>query len=55
MRTASGNPISPTEKMLYEPFIARARSQLDKAAFEMEWAKGEALSMAQAIAYAAQG
>jgi len=55
LREATGNPSSLTEKMLYEPFIARARSQLDKAAFEMEWAKGEALSMAQAIAYAGQG
>ena len=55
LRAASGNPISPTQKTLYEPFIAQARNQLGGATFETEWAKGEALSMAQAIAYAAQG
>ena len=41
--------------MLYEPLIALARNQLGGATFETEWAKGEAMSMAQAITYAGQG
>jgi len=55
LRAATGNPITLTEKMLYEPLIALARNQLGGATFETEWAKGEAMSMAQAIAYAGQG
>jgi hypothetical protein len=55
LRTASGSPLSLTEKALYEPFIARARNGLGGATYEIEWAKGETMSMSQAIAYAGQG
>jgi non-specific serine/threonine protein kinase len=38
----------------YDSHIARARAALDAVAFERAWAEGRALSIEQALAYAAQ-
>ena len=36
----------------YERFVAAARSDLDEEAFAAAWAKGRAMTLEQAIAYA---
>ncbi|MBA3948069.1 MAG: hypothetical protein H0X37_26410, partial [Herpetosiphonaceae bacterium] len=52
LRESIGNPRASTERVRYERGIARARRHSDEAVWAEAWAKGRAMSMAQAIAYA---
>ena len=52
LREATGAPLAPVELALYERHVARAREQLDPAAFDAAWAAGRAMTSEQAVAYA---
>jgi predicted ATPase/DNA-binding SARP family transcriptional activator len=52
LREAVGSQRLPEEDALREPYLAAARSRLDEASWEVEWAAGQAMSMEQAIDYA---
>ncbi len=45
----TGYIIDPDDKIEYDHNLATAREQLDKAAFEAAWAKGQALTLEQAV------
>jgi len=52
LREAIGIPLWPDERMLVEPYLTGARSQLDEGAWSKAWEEGRALSMGAAIEYA---
>jgi predicted ATPase/DNA-binding SARP family transcriptional activator/DNA-binding CsgD family transcriptional regulator len=52
LREVVGYHHRPEENALREPYLADARSQLEEASWEVEWAEGRAMSMEQAIEYA---
>jgi DNA-binding NarL/FixJ family response regulator len=52
LREVVGYQHMPEEDALREPYLADARSRLDEASWEVEWAEGRAMSMEQAIEYA---
>jgi tetratricopeptide (TPR) repeat protein len=52
LREALHSPHSPSELPRYERNIASAREQLHKAAWEVAWAEGRAMSMEGAVDYA---
>jgi hypothetical protein len=47
-----GLPLWPAERAEYERTTARARTQLDGAAWQQAWDEGRAMGMEQAIEYA---
>jgi predicted ATPase/DNA-binding SARP family transcriptional activator/DNA-binding CsgD family transcriptional regulator len=47
-----GASLSPVERYLYDPYIAAARAQLDKVAWEGEWTEGLTMTLAEAVEYA---
>jgi predicted ATPase/transcriptional regulator with XRE-family HTH domain len=49
IRETIGAPLPPVDCPLYESDVARARAQLGEDAFTSAWAKGEAMSLEQAI------
>ena len=51
---AIGAPMWPAERVDYERNLAIAQAQLDDAAWQAEWAKGRAMSIEQAAAYAVE-
>ena len=53
IRAAVGMPLSPNAQAIYERLLASARAQLDPSAWEAELAHGRAMSVEQAVAYAA--
>jgi hypothetical protein len=52
LRTSSGAPRPPDARLLYEPSMAAARSQLDEVAWEAAFAEGMAMSPEEAAEYA---
>jgi len=52
LRQAVGSPGEGTDRLDYERFVARARAGLDDESFATAWAKGRAMTLEQAIAYA---
>jgi predicted ATPase/DNA-binding SARP family transcriptional activator/DNA-binding CsgD family transcriptional regulator len=52
LREAVGTIFSPLDRHFYEPYIAAARTQLDKAAWEAAWAEGRAMTFEAMIEYA---
>jgi tetratricopeptide (TPR) repeat protein len=52
LRVAAGAPLPPVERLDYEQALAAARNQLDQTTFAAAWAKGQTLSVEQAITYA---
>ena len=54
LRELVGFFTSPAVQSIREGYLARARSQMDDAAFNAAWAVGRALSLEQAIALALQ-
>jgi tetratricopeptide (TPR) repeat protein len=49
---ALGYQQAPAERALREPYLAAARSMLEKAAWEAAWAEGRAMTFEEAVAYA---
>lgn len=45
-------PLPNTDREQYEGLLARVREQLDSDAFKEEWARGEAMTIEQAVDYA---
>jgi predicted ATPase/class 3 adenylate cyclase len=45
-------PLEPGERALQEPYLAAARSKLDETSWQEAWAKGRAMTLEEAIAYA---
>lgn len=54
LRTQIGAPLPPTERADYEASLAQVRVGVNPATFAATWAKGEAMSLEQAVAYAAE-
>jgi tetratricopeptide (TPR) repeat protein len=55
MREATGAMIQfPPDRELYQQQVARVRAQLDPESFELLWAEGRAMSLFEAVTYAAQ-
>ncbi|MDQ5850795.1 MAG: hypothetical protein M3380_01755, partial [Chloroflexota bacterium] len=52
LREAVDAPLSPTERSLYEPYLAAVHRYLDDVVFLAAWAEGRSMSLDQAIAYA---
>jgi predicted ATPase/transcriptional regulator with XRE-family HTH domain len=52
LRETIGAFMSPAVQSIREGYLARARSQLDEAAFTQAWEAGRAMSLEQAIEYA---
>ena len=52
IREASYNPVTPTEQVMYSPFMAKARSELGEAAFLESWQAGRSLTIPKAVAFA---
>jgi predicted ATPase/DNA-binding SARP family transcriptional activator len=52
LRQALGTPAPPSLMANYEPYLATARQHVDPIAWEAAWAKGRAMSLAQAMACA---
>lgn len=52
LRESLGYPLTPFGRPLYEQTVAGARSQLDKAAWENAWARGQSMNLEEIIAYA---
>jgi len=55
LREALHCPVWPPERPQYERYLASAREQLHKAAWEVAWAEGRAMSIEAAIDYAFEG
>jgi tetratricopeptide (TPR) repeat protein len=53
IRDAVGMPLSSNAQAIYERLLAPARAQLDPTAWQAELAHGRAMSIEQAVAYAA--
>jgi tetratricopeptide (TPR) repeat protein len=51
-REAITFPLSPNERLEHERNLASVRTELDEAAFNAVWTKGQAMSLEQAIDYA---
>jgi non-specific serine/threonine protein kinase len=54
LRTLLGAPLTPIDRPYYEQTVAALRAQLDEPAFLNAWAAGQAMTLEQAIAEAAQ-
>ena len=54
LREIAGTPMASTERALHEQEAAPARAALGDEAFEAAWAKGRAMILEQAVAYALQ-
>jgi DNA-binding CsgD family transcriptional regulator len=52
LREAVSIPWWAAERVLHEPLLIAARSQLDEAAWEVAFAEGQAMGLEQAVAYA---
>ena len=52
-RDSLGLTLSSAERPVFAAIVALARPQLDEAAWAAAWAEGRAMSLEQAIAYAA--
>jgi len=52
LREATGFPLEPAMRALAEPYLVRARSQLEESAWTETWEEGRAMSMEKAIEYA---
>ena len=52
LRDAIGVRLPPSDRSLYEPYLAAAHAQLDEAAFSAAWAEGEVLALDEAISEA---
>ena len=52
IREASYNPVTPTEQVMYSPFMAKVRSELGEAAFLESWQAGRSLTIPKAVAFA---
>lgn len=52
LRKAIGAAIEPSDRADYDRNVAVARAQLDEATWLAAWAKGQAMTLEQAIAYA---
>jgi predicted ATPase/DNA-binding SARP family transcriptional activator/DNA-binding CsgD family transcriptional regulator len=50
-REISGIALSPGERALHEPYLDAARSRIGEAAWKAELAKGQAMSLDQAVEY----
>jgi predicted ATPase/DNA-binding SARP family transcriptional activator/DNA-binding CsgD family transcriptional regulator len=51
-REVAGLPLPPGERVLHEPYLASARSRLGEVAWEEALAKGQAMSLDEAVEYA---
>ena len=52
LRDVVGAPSTPTERSLYEPFLAAMRAQLDPAALAAAWSDGKAMTQERVLEYA---
>jgi hypothetical protein len=52
LRAALGAPMTVMEHREYEQAVAQLRAQTDPAIVEAAWARGRALTMEEAVAYA---
>jgi predicted ATPase len=52
IREASHNPVTPSEQVLYSPFITKVRSDLGEAAYLESWRAGRLLTISKAVAFA---
>lgn len=53
LREYIGAVLSPVEGRTYEPYVAAARARLGETAWKKAWAEGEAMTVEQAVRYAA--
>ncbi len=51
LRETVGAPIPPVERTFYEQSVEAARTQLGKKRFAIEWAKGRAMTIEQALPF----
>jgi predicted ATPase/class 3 adenylate cyclase len=54
LREAMGVPLPPSDSLDYERCLAALREQLGEPAFAAVWAEGSAMSLEQAVAFAAE-
>jgi tetratricopeptide (TPR) repeat protein len=52
LRSTSGAPLPPVERARYEARVSAARAQVDRGAWESDWARGRTRSLPQTIAEA---
>jgi predicted ATPase len=52
LREESGTPLAPAERRIYEQRVTQARVRLDGSTFALEWARGRAMKLEDAIAEA---
>jgi predicted ATPase/DNA-binding SARP family transcriptional activator/DNA-binding CsgD family transcriptional regulator len=52
LHEAIGSPLPPSERALFEPHLAIARSWLGEATWERVWEEGRAMTLEEAVSYA---
>ena len=55
LRKGIDAPLSSSELLHYEGYVATARAALDEMSFQAAWQEGQAMTMAEAVSYALQG